>query len=184
MPTRSIKLYTIALLLGDFATLLVAFVLAYIVRVQLDSRPLLNTVYAIDFLIMSLSIIPLWIMVFGLLGLYRSTVYNRRLAEFGRLFIGSVIGILLMLGYAFVIDRPVFPARLVAVYTFLASFVLLVLTRELLRELRTQLYRYGVGIRRTLVIGTSGAVADIAANLDDTSRSGYKIVAIAAPRLS
>src|SRR5262249_17799379 len=46
---------------------------------------------------------------------------------------------------------------------------------------RTMLYRYGVGIRRVLLVGTSAAVADIAMHLDDTRHSGYKIVAIAGP---
>jgi len=182
MPTRSVKLYTIALILGDSLTLLAAFSLAYVIRVHFDSRPLLNSIYAIDFFVTSLTIIPLWVIVLGVLGLYRSNVYNKRLTEFGRLFIGCVIGILIVLGYAFVIDKPIFPARLVAVYAFIGSYILLVFAREFLRQLRTLMYRYGRGIRRVLLIGTSSAVADIANSLNDTRHSGYKIIAIAAPK--
>ena len=182
MLTRSVKLYSIALLVGDFLTLLAAFTLAYILRVQIDNRPLVAEVFAVDFFITSLSIIPLWLFVFGTLGLYRSSVYNRRLTEFGRLLVGSVIGILIVIGYAFVVDQPVFPARLVAVYAFFSSFGLLIITREAVRRLRTLLYRYGRGIRRVLLIGTSEAVADIAMSLGETARSGYHVVAIAGPK--
>lgn len=182
MQTRSVRLYSIALLLGDFFTLLAAFTLAYILRVQVDNRPLVTEIGSFDFFVSLLTIVPMWLIVFGMLGLYRSSVYNKRLAELGRLFIGSVIGILIVIGYAFVMDEPFFPARLVAVYAFVGSFGLLVIEREALRQLRTAMYRYGRGIRRVLLIGTSQAVADIAENLNDTTKSGYNIVAIAGPK--
>jgi exopolysaccharide biosynthesis polyprenyl glycosylphosphotransferase len=182
MPTRSVKLYSLALLLGDFFTLLAAFSLAYYLRTQIDHRPLVYDVYAVDFLLTSLIIIPLWIAVFFALGMYRSSVYNKRLTEYGKLFMGCVIGILIVIGYAYAVDEPIFPARLVPVYAFFAALILLLFERELLRQLRNLMYRYGYGIRRVLLIGTSGAVADIATHIGDTRHSGYRVVAIAAPR--
>ncbi len=182
MPHRNVRLYSLALVLGDFLILLAAFSFAYILRVQIDSRPLLNEVYAVDFFITSLTLIPLWIIIFANLGLYQSNIYNRRLVEFGRLAIGSLIGILIVIGYAFIIDEPVFPARLVAVYAFFGSFIFLTVGREVLRQVRTLLYRYNIGIRRVLLIGTSKTIADIANQLNDTKRSGYKVVAIAGPQ--
>ncbi|MGD8373700.1 MAG: sugar transferase [Candidatus Woesebacteria bacterium] len=182
MPIRSVKLYSIALIIGDFVTLLAAFVLAYVLRVQFDNRPLLNDVYAIDFLLTSLALIPLWIAVFMTLGLYRSNVYNRRLTEYGKLIEGCLIGILIIIGFAFVFDEPIFPARLVPFYAFLGALLFLLIERESLRQLREVMYRYGRGIRRVLIIGTSDAIADIAANIGDTKKSGYKVVAIASPK--
>lgn len=182
MPARFARLYGLALILGDFFILLTAFTLAYIIRVQIDDRPLVAQVPAIDFFMTSLLLIPLWLGTFWFLGLYDSQVYNKRLTEWGRLAIGSVIGILIVLGYSFVIDEPVFPARLVAVYALLASFFLLILGREIMRELRSVLFRFGRGISRVLIVGNSPATKDIAIQLSDTVHSGYKIVAIAGPK--
>lgn len=182
MPTRNARLYSIALILGDFLTLLAAFTLAYIVRVQFDGRPLVAQIHGVDFIYTSLALIPFWILAFMSLGLYSSKIYSRRLAEMGRLFIGCIIGILIVLGYAFVADTPVFPARLVAVYAFIGSFVSLVVAREIIRQIRTLLFRYGRGVSRVLIIGTTETVADIAMQLNDTRKSGYHIVAIAGPR--
>ena len=182
MPTRSARYYSIALILCDFFTLVLAFGLAYIVRVQFDPRPLVAQIDSTQFLWSSIALIPLWIIVFGFLGLYSNRVYNKRLAEWGRLFVGAVIGILIVIGYSFVIDEPVFPARLVAVYAFVGSFVLLVLGREVLREVRTLMYRFGQGISRVLIIGNSVATKDIAQQLSDTKKSGYQIVAVAGPK--
>jgi exopolysaccharide biosynthesis polyprenyl glycosylphosphotransferase len=168
--------------LGDFITLLFAFTLAYVVRVQFDARPLVAQIHGLQFLVTALWLIPLWIIAFASLGLYSSQIYTRRLAETGKLFIGSSIGILIVLGYAYVVDQPVFPARLAAVYAFIASFLLLVVTRQLLRFTRTLLFRYGKGISRVLIIGTSEAVGDIVSQLNDTAHSGYQIVSIAGPK--
>lgn len=182
MPTRSARFYSIALIICDFSILLLAFGLAYIWRVQFDPRPLVADITSNQFFLTSLALIPLWIIVFGLLGLYSSRVYTKRTAEWGRLFVGAVIGILIVIGYSFVIDQPVFPARLVAVYAFVSSFFLLVFGREVLREIRTILFRFGKGISRVLIIGNSPATRDIATQLSDTYKSGYHIVAIAGPK--
>jgi exopolysaccharide biosynthesis polyprenyl glycosylphosphotransferase len=182
MLTRNARLYSIALILGDFLTLLAAFTLAYVVRVQFDSRPLVAQIHGVEFIYSALTLIPFWILAFATLGLYDSKVYARRLTEIGRLFIGSIIGILIVLGYSFVMDEPIFPARLVAVYAFIGSFVSLVVAREIIRQVRTLLFRYGRGVSRVLIIGTSEAVADIAMQLDDTRHSGYHIAAIAGPK--
>lgn len=182
MPPRFARLYSLGLILGDFFVLLAAFTGAYVIRTQFDPRPLVAQIHANEFLAMSLLLIPLWIIVFAFLGLYNSQVYTKRLTEWGRLFIGSLIGILIVLGFSFVIDEPVFPARLVAVYAFLSSFILLVIGREFLRLLRTLLFQIGRGISRVLIIGDSPATKDIATQLSNTPKSGYAVVAIAGPK--
>ncbi|HSW81247.1 MAG TPA: sugar transferase, partial [Candidatus Saccharimonas sp.] len=182
MPPRLARIYSIALILGDFVVLLLAFVIAYILRVQFDPRPLVESIRAISFLQMSLLVIPLWILVFSFLGLYSGRVFSRRLTEWGRLLIGSLIGILIVIGYSFVIDQPVFPARLVAVYAFIGAYILLVFGREVARTARTALLRYGRGVSRVLIIGNTTATKDIAEQLSNTKRSGYHVSAIAGPR--
>lgn len=182
MQVRSSLFYSLILIVADTLTLLAAFSLAYIARVQLDDRPLVNEVYAVDFLLTFLAIVPLWIIVLASLGLYSRTIRTRRAAEIGKLLLGSLIGILLVIGYAFVIDQPVFPARLVVVYVFIGSFVLLVVQRQLLHTLRSLAFRRGDGAGRVLVIGNSDTTRDIVAELGNTKLSGYKIAAVAGPK--
>ena len=74
-----------------------------------------------------------------------------------------------------------FPARLVTVYAFFGSFLLLVLEREILRLIRSLMFHFGRGVSRVLIIGNSEATRDIALNLSHTAESGYKIVAVAGP---
>lgn len=182
MPTKNTKFYSLILILADFVVLSIAFAAAYILRVQFDPRPLLNQVYAVDYVMTFLFIVPIWILIFASLGLYQSNTYNRRLVEWGKVALGTFIGILLVIGWEYVSEKSIFPARLVPVYAFVASFLLIVIEREVLRIIRSLLYYFNKGISRVLIIGDSGATKDIASNLAETHKSGYKIVAIAGPK--
>lgn len=182
MPTRNTKFYSLILLIADFVVLLTAFTIAYIMRVQFDNRPLLTPVFALDYLYTVLTILPFWLLTFAFIGLYSADTYNRRLREWSRIAVGVFIGVLLIIGWEYVTRQALFPARLVVLYVLVGSFLLVVLERELLRFARSWLYRYGRGVSRVLLIGTSPAVLDIASTLSDTRRSGYHIAAIAGPK--
>jgi exopolysaccharide biosynthesis polyprenyl glycosylphosphotransferase len=182
MTRTNSKLYSLILMLVDAFVLVAAFSLAYVARVQYDPRPLLHNIYAYDFLFAFLLIVPVWVAVFAFLGLYHHNTYNRRLAEWGKIAIGSFIGILLIIGFEYISDKDLFPARLVAAYALVGSFFLIVIEREIMRFVRDLNFRYGKGVKRLLLIGSSGATNDIAFNLSDTKRSGYNVVAIAGPK--
>lgn len=181
MPTKNTKFYSLLLVLADMVVLLLAFTLAYVVRVQYDPRPLLAPVYALEYAQAFAIIVPIWIIIFATLGLYTSSTYNRRLVEWSKIALGAFIGILVIIGWEYVSERHFFPARLVAFYALAGSFFFLLVERELFRLIRGLLFRYGRGVSRVLVIGNSDATRDIAANLSHTEESGYKIVAIAGP---
>jgi len=181
MPSKNAKLYSLFLLFADVFVLMLAFTIAYVLRVQNDPRPLLVPVYAETYLLTFLAIVPLWILTFASLGLYASTTYNRRLVEWTKIAIGSLIGILLVIGYEYVSGERVFPARLVAAYALGGSFVLLLFEREIMRGLRSLLFKFGRGTSRVLIIGNSDATKDIAHELSETSKSGYRVVAMNCP---
>lgn len=182
MLSKNTKFYSLILLLADFLTLVAAFGAAYIIRVSIDDRNLLTARDDSDYLVATLLIVPVWLFVLMVLGLYSSVTYNRRLVEWGKLAIGSFIGVLLVIGWEYIAGERIFPARLVTAYVLVGSFLLLVFEREILRFGRQLLYRFGRGTSRVLVIGNSAATRDIAERLADTSKSGFKVVAVAGPK--
>jgi exopolysaccharide biosynthesis polyprenyl glycosylphosphotransferase len=182
MSHQNSKFYSLILILIDAVVLIAAFSLAYIARVQYDTRPLLQEIYAFDYLITFLLVIPFWIIIFAMIGLYQPSTYSRRLIEWAKIAVGSFLGILLIIGWEYATDRSIFPARLVAVYALGGSFLLIVIEREIMRLIRTLRFRYGRGTKKVLLIGSSGVTNDIALSLNDTARSGYDIIAIAGPK--
>lgn len=178
MPVKTVRFYTLALIAFDALAIFGAFGIAYILRVQLDPRPLVTHITAMEFVRTFMILTPFWLLTFFALGLYSPQVYQKRMTEMGKLLIGSFIGILIVIGFAFVINQPVFPARLVAVYAVVITFLLLVIGREILRTTRELFYWFGKGIQRVMMIGSGEAMGDIVKNLGNTKRSGYQVVAI------
>ncbi len=170
--------YALFLVIGDFLTLLAAFSLAYILRVKLDSRPLVEIITAKDYFVAMFSILPLWIMVHGFIGLYNQRVYEKRFHEIGRLFVGSILGILVLIGYDFASNKGLFPARLVPVYGLLIGFSFLVIFRTLSRLTRRFLYHFGIGVSNVLIVGDTSSSAEIAQTIAHTETSGQRVLGI------
>ena len=166
--------------MGDFFALLSAFVLAYIFRVSLDPRPLINQVGAIEYLQIWFLLTPVWIIIFALLGLYAKRIYDFRWREIIGLFVGSILGIMVIITYDFATTAAIFPARLVPVYALILGFLLLLLERTLLRAARMTMWRYGTGVNNVVIIGNGPVVDNLIKTMNHPARTGYKIVAVAA----
>ena len=178
MKTNASLIYNACLVVGDFLALVAAFVAAYILRVKLDTAPLIHPITAMTYLGIFLAVLPFWILIFALIGLYDSNIYEKRFNEFGRLLVGSFMGLMLVVFWNFVSKTPIFPARLVPIYGFAFGFIFLVIFRNLARFVRTELFSYGVGISHILVIGNTSMTGELVRSLYDSRRSGYKVIGV------
>lgn len=176
MKNNASLVFALFLIVGDFLALVAAFTSAYILRVKYDPRPLIEQIPAFTFLYAFLAILPIWILINAFIGLYSQNIYEKRFSEIGRLFIGSFLGILVFIGYDFVSNDALFPARLVPVYGLFLSFGFLVLFRTGARIFRHLLYRYDIGISNIIVVGDTDATSDIVHIISDTRRSGQRVI--------
>lgn len=178
MKNNSSLLYSFVLLIGDFVALVAAFTLAYIIRVKLDTRPLPAQVPAHTYLVIFLILLPFWLMIFGFLNMYKSEVYENRFSEAARIVIGSFIGTLFLLSSGYVLNRTIFPARLVPVYGFVISMLLVLLSRTVLRAVRRGLFSKGIGVNHVLLVGNTAVTRELYDSLSHTSITGYKVVGV------
>ncbi len=181
MRNNASLIYNACLVIGDFLALVAAFVSAYILRVKLevglnpaDIGPTNGKTYLGIFLV----VLPFWIFIFALLGLYNSNIYEKRFKEFGRLLIGSFIGLLFVIFWNFVASHPIFPARLVPIYGFAFGFAFLVIFRNLARFVRIQLFKREVGLTRVLLVGNTDMTLELIDWLADSRHSGYMVVGV------
>ncbi len=175
--------YAVLLIIGDFLILLAAFSLAYILRVKLDTRPLVEQITARNYFTALFSVLPFWIIAHGFIGLYSQKVYEKRFVELGRLLVGSLLGILVVIGYDFLTDGKLFPARLVPVYGLALSFGFLVLFRASARLTRRLLYGYGVGVSNVLIVGSTDRSVEIAEAISDTRSTGQHVLGIVGDKI-
>lgn len=180
MKSNGSLLYSLVLVIGDFLALLSAFVGAYILRVSIDHRPIAHSVHAVTYLEIFLILLPLWVLIFAIMGLYSNSIQEKRFTEASRLFIGSFIGLTFVTCYAYFSNRPIFPAKLVPVYGFSLAFLFLLIFRNTARAVRAKLFSYGYGITNILIVGNTKIAQELVESLADFKVSGYKIVGIVA----
>lgn len=178
MRNNASLVYRVVLVLGDFLTLVGAFMVAYIIRVNYDPRSLILDIPARTYLSSILLVLPLWIIIHAAIGLYSRAATENRFAELGKLILGSILGILAVVGYDFVSNNTLFPARLVVVYAFVLGLAFLVIFRTLARKARSILYSYDVGITNLLVVGSGKRAKSVINQFIDTSATGYRIIGI------
>lgn len=183
MKNNASLLYNFALVVGDALVLLVAFIAAFIIRASSDvsvANPMPGTTFVAIFL----ALLPFWIIIFWLLGLYRHTIYERRFAEIGRLFVGSFIGMLFVVFWDYMSLSAIFPAKLVPIYGFGLAFVLLVAFRSIARIVRAALFHFDVGITNIVIIGNTPVTAEIVRTIANSRKSGYDLLGVIGYRRS
>lgn len=170
------------LMLGDIIAIVASFLFAYLFRTHLDHRPYYFESEPLQFTFTIAFLIPLWLIILALLGLYRHQVFSgkSRLSEFGRLLAASVIGVMSIISYDFFGQNNLFPVRIVAVYAVILCFISLVLVRSLLRFIRHQILRSNYGTVKVIIIGNHKNTESLAEHIVNFPEDGYRLVAIVA----
>jgi exopolysaccharide biosynthesis polyprenyl glycosylphosphotransferase len=177
MKNNASLVYNFFLVVGDAVALLASFIAAFVIRGASDvavANPMDGTTYVLIFA----SLLPFWILIFALLGLYNANIYERRFAEAGRLFIGSFVGLLFMVFWDYMSLQTIFPAKLVPIYGFGLAFVVLLSLRNIARIIRTSLFSFGIGLNRIVIVGKTPVTRELLTSLANTRISGYEIAAI------
>ncbi len=178
MKNNASLVYNFCLILGDALAITLAFTLAYILRVSLDHQAVSASVSSESYITVLVSLLPFWILTFGLLGLYNSRIYDKRFSELGRLLLGVFIGILFVISYGYITNTAIFPARLVTIYSFSLAFLCVFLFRTLARGTRRWLFSYGIGINNILLVGDTKTTQRMIDALSQTQLTGYRILGV------
>lgn len=178
MKNNASVVYSVFLIIGDFLALVAAFVVAYILRVTLSHRVISADIHATTYLSSFLALLPFWILLFALLGLYSARIHEQRFSELGRLFIGSFIGILFVISYSYLTNTTIFPARLVTIYGFGLAFFFVLLLRTVARGIRRELFSYGIGINNVLLVGDTKITHELMRALTPSNVTGYRVLGV------
>src|SRR5690348_5629461 len=122
MKSNASLIYNLFLVVGDFLALVAAFIGAFVIRAA-SSTPVAHPISVHTYVYVFLGVLPFWILIFALLGLYNDSIYERRFSELGRLLVGSFIGMLFVVFRNFLSTKPIFPAKLVPIYGFVLAYI-------------------------------------------------------------
>lgn len=174
--------FRLALLGSDAAMLCIALFLAYWTRFNLRLSLSPEVVPSAQFYGTLMAIlVPIWLSLFALFGLYDWENLLSGTLEYSRAFHACTTAMMLVIVTAFV-DPSFVVARGWLIPSWLYSFVLVSGARFMLRRLVYSLRRRGIFQSRAVIVGCNGEAATLAKQLADNPSSGYRIVGILMPQ--
>jgi exopolysaccharide biosynthesis polyprenyl glycosylphosphotransferase len=175
MRKRSELFFSLILVPVDYLALVSAFVVAYILRVKIDGRPVAHPISAIAFLKLSLLVLPIWILIFALVGLYSQSNLRARLSEIGKVIVAVSGGVMVLIILDFFSRVPIFPSKAVPIYAYGFGLIFVISARIVVRAVQRSLFRYNIGVHRVLLVGSGELAKRIYSELNHP-RSGFQIV--------
>lgn len=170
----------VGLLIGDLLAIILAFGFAYYYRTHYDPRPYLLGSNTLEFTVTMMSLLPIWVILLFVSGVYDKSIYPYRPKLYWRLLIVSAVGTMSVITFSYFTSSSLFPTRLVAVYALIICFILLIIAREIIMLGRQLILRKGIGVLNAVVIGNDESTQFVVEHFEDNPESGYRAVGIVA----
>lgn len=177
MKKQSELFFSLILLPLDFLAITSAFVVSYIIRFKLEHKPVTHYLAAFAYLKLILLMVPVWIFIFAIVGLYNLKSNRGRLEDIGRIVVAVSGGAMALIMFDFFNPSPVFPSKSIPVYGLILGIMFVIVVRQAVWLVQRYLFRYGVGLRQTVVVGSGAMAADLIRALG-VKNSGYRLVAV------
>lgn len=179
MHTHHKNIMTAMIMFIDVVMVIFSFIFAYYYRIHFDGRPFYFQPDTQSFIILAFTLIPLWLSVNLLSGLYDRSVFLVRSREYSRILIASIVSVMMMISYEFFTDEDIFPAKIIAIYFIGINFIMLVSGRIVIRFISKYLIQKGIGRRKTILVGNDNTkILELARFFTKHIAYGYDIVGL------
>ena len=174
---RSELFFTLILIPVDIIMIAAGFLIAYFIREHFQIIPVTNQISLGQYLLLLVYVIPIWLVVFALSGLYSLQVTRRGIGEIKGIIVSVTAGMAVLIGVIFLTRHyELFFSRLVLIYAWIFAVMTVIFGRYIIHFIQRFLYKYGIGVYNTVVIGTSNEMNRII-NALNNSTIGYRLVA-------
>jgi exopolysaccharide biosynthesis polyprenyl glycosylphosphotransferase len=168
-------------IISDALAIELSFILAYLLRFKSPLEhyiPANNGIPPIDwYLILSVIVIPIWILVFQSRKMYRP---RRVIFVFDEFFIiVRLVSFCIFFSFGLVFFYRTFPySRLTFIITWFFSIILITLGRYITLKIEKTFYSKGIGLKNAVVAGTNENALDICRTFSNSPYTGYKIIGL------
>ena len=161
-------------MVGDALAIVGAYSIAFILRVKISDAPVVTAIAADTYLESLLFLLPFVIIIFSVVGLYRTVRNDSILSTIGKLLLGAFLAMLFMVFIDYFHPATVFPAKKVPLYGLGLSIIFLAIERSILYLLRYLRNRTNVGLPSVLVIGDNETAKLLVRDIERPS-SSYRL---------
>ncbi len=154
------QFFTIILLPVDYFMVLAAFLLAYQLKLEFPITELIYIQPFGEYAAYVAKLALLWPAVFFLVGLYRFRGFRNKWELLGRVIEGCSLALAIFIIGLF-LTKTFFFSRLVVIYFWPLSILLVLLGRSLIEAFKTWLNHYSVGRERVILIAKDHVASDL-----------------------
>ncbi|MCX6810963.1 MAG: undecaprenyl-phosphate glucose phosphotransferase [Candidatus Berkelbacteria bacterium] len=174
---RSELFFSFLLIPVDAAMIIASFVLAFYIRIKTDILPVNSDVTFKHYLLYVLYILPIWLIIFALSGLYKIARERNYFNDFYKIFVSNAVAILIFI-VAIFFSRSYFFSRAILIIIPLLSVFLVFTARIIVTSVQRYLYRYGWGVHKVIIIGNNKVSHQLAREIVYVKRLGMKFIGI------
>jgi len=170
--------YTIIKIPIDIAMLLLAAVFAYSLRLSdwaVQKRDVLFDISLEEYVVDIIIILPVWLILYAILGLYRTHTKKRFAQELAAVILANICGLALVALYI-MFTLQFFDSRFLVVVTCFFAIICTILGRFLLLGVKKLAYYTGIGHRRIVIFGDTETAKDIQAYFVANKSLGCTVV--------
>jgi len=178
---KSELLFKIAQIPVDAIMILTSFMIAYFLRAEAGFLPVSFIISLDQYLQWMIIVIPLWLIIFAFNGLYNLRRSGLAFSEVISIFTSATVGIMLILAILFISDASFF-SRLLIVYAWIISIILVLLGRFVIHALQRLLYAKNIGVHRVIIIGNNQVTESLIEQLGNKF-TGFNVVGVVNGRL-
>lgn len=162
----------------DFAVLILAGISAYYLRFSawaVNRWPVVFDLPFPEYFRSLIFITFLWIIIFALSGLYQIKSARKLVQEIQRIIVSCAAGLALVAIIIF-LQRDLFDSRFIVLTGFILSILYLSFTHGFIRWLQRYLFRYGIGVRKVVLVGNSKTTDNLMAEFSSNRKAGYEVI--------
>lgn len=160
----------------DAIMIFASFMVAYYLRVEAGVLPVSFIISLDQYLNWLVVIIPLWILIFAINGLYNLKKSGIAFSEIISIITSVSVGVMLVASILF-INQESFFSRLLIIYAWILAIILVLFGRFFLHAVQRLLYAKGVGVHKVVIIGNNAITKTLIDQLSG-KYTGFKIVGI------
>lgn len=177
-------LFKLVYIVCDFAVILLAYVISYILRrtitivESLDVAEITEFSFAFrDFIRIAPWLSLLWVLVFILTNHYREIERRRGMEEFYAVFQASSMGLLSIMILTFFLGEQLF-SRLITLYAWLIATVFLFVERSFLHFVQRFFWQKGLGVRQVILCNMGSSGQQFLEGIRQIGWAGVKVIGV------
>ncbi|MCX7833375.1 MAG: sugar transferase, partial [Ignavibacteria bacterium] len=164
------------LLLSDTIAIILTYIIYYYIRIESGWIMLIK---APSFFEPLVAIYIYWLIIFSISGLYQHWFVKSRFDEISAVFKAITIGTFILF-FVILVDDVIRDDRAVSRLLIFIYWIILIffvsLGRFIIRGIQRNLFRKGIGLRNTIIVGTSERALSLKSLLDRYPEHGYKFI--------